>query len=129
MPYVITIRTAFNDPRLACCGRDAADCDCESPVEFPTRTAVATLEEARAAAFRTVTDTPGYASCIGFPTDAAIATALTADGGTIGPLPDGTMIDVRPADWELLRHLSGNLDRYSLLDPIHPQILAAFNAR
>jgi hypothetical protein len=24
---------AFNDPRVKCCGRDAADCDCEKPDE------------------------------------------------------------------------------------------------
>lgn len=29
-----TKSTAINDPELACCGRDAADCDCETPVEY-----------------------------------------------------------------------------------------------
>ncbi len=24
---------AFNDPRVPCCGRDAADCDCADPEE------------------------------------------------------------------------------------------------
>ncbi len=51
-----------------------------------------TLEEARRQVFVRSTAVPGYTSVLGFPTDAAIARAITAEGGTIGPFPDGTVV-------------------------------------
>jgi hypothetical protein len=46
-------------------------------------------------------------------------------GGTIGPLPDGTIIDVRHVDWIAMRAMAGRL-------PVRthpkPDVLAAFNA-
>jgi hypothetical protein len=60
------------------------------------RTAVATLDEARGAADRIVLD--GYADSFKSANDDRNALlALPESGGTIGPLPDGTVIEVRPS--------------------------------
>jgi hypothetical protein len=43
-------------------------------------------------------------------------------GGTVGPLPDGTLIDVEPVPWAVLSALTGE-------DDSEDDILAVFNAR
>lgn len=66
-----------------------------APEPVVTRRAVATLELAHASVFRSVTSVPGYGAGIGFPTDAAIASAIPDAGGTI-TLPDGMTVTVTP---------------------------------
>ena len=58
-----------------------------------TQVAVVTLDEARIAAADACSEhhDPGYHGC-----DHTDAEQLPATGGTIGPLPDGTLIQVRP---------------------------------
>lgn len=77
-----------------------------------TRRAVATFDEARGEVIRHIT-TP-------------FAWDLALDGGTIGPLPDGTVIEVRHVDWIAMRKLAGSL-------PVRthnkPAVLDAYNAR
>jgi len=82
MPYIITTRTPYHDEEH---GADSID----------TRTAVATLDEARHAVFCTdavtLAPTPDYARV------ANRLHEMTEAGGTVGPLPDGTVIEVKHA--------------------------------
>jgi hypothetical protein len=65
------------------------------------RTAVATLDEARTVAYRAVNDrTEFVGSRCGF---FAAADVIPESGGTVGPLPDGTVIEVRQIGWWQLR--------------------------
>lgn len=92
MPYIVTTTTPvevadFNDPL---------------PVE--SHVAVATLDEARDAAIEA---TGGAFSVAEHNAILAAVAAFTAEGGTVGPLPDGTTIAVEPAGWDRLRDESG----------------------
>lgn len=90
-----------------------------------TRRAVATLDEARAAA-HTSANMPATPSTL----DAlmgvrAAIDALPESGGTVGPLPDGTVIEVEPIDWTSLQHAVGTARRV----PATPAaIIDAYNA-
>lgn len=105
MPYVVTRRQP---------GRP----DDELP-------AVATLEEARLVAAEI---TLPYALAVQPPADKAYAAACGAipeSGGTIGPLPDGTVIEAESVIWT---ELADRADCF----PVpwsHERILAAYNAR
>ena len=102
MPYIITTIPA-----------PGAFHDNGSPV-FETRTAVATLDEAdlylqRLDQWQSVD-----------------VRDLPAEGGTVGPLPDGTVIEMRPASWmDLKIHTDLPGDPHGTLSDA--QILAAFN--
>ena len=78
MPYIITTSPASQQRR------HCAD------TEVPRR-AVATLDEARDYTFNARVN------------EDAQDEPLPADGGSIGPLPDGTTIEVAPVDWADLR--------------------------
>ena len=84
------------------------------------RIAVATLEEAKRAADRIVGVNPVRA--LGQIND------LPADGGTIGPLPDGTVIEVRPVSAAELARLAGCTPHAFDPDGVEP-LLDAFNAK
>jgi hypothetical protein len=64
-----------------------------------SRRAVATLEEANEAVHRIVHDLPGKWQI----TTLAKCTPLPDSGGTVGPLPDGTVIEVEQISWDDLR--------------------------
>lgn len=55
-------------------------------------------------------------------------TAIKIDGGTIGPLPDGTIVKVELVSKQRLRKRSGLPFRYHPGYPT-PEIIDAFNAR
>ncbi len=75
-----------------------------------SRRAVATLEEARSGARRIVGEhTNHYVDAQGQMIAAAQALGLPESGGIIGPLPDGTVIEVRHVDWPYLRAKAGRL--------------------
>ena len=78
MPYIITTQTTTNDPRV------------KNP---PTRTAVATLDEAR----REVTRTIDHIEAREPWQYSDEARNLSESGGTI-PLPDDTVIEVKRVD-------------------------------
>jgi hypothetical protein len=100
-----------------------------------SRRAVATLEEARIYASTWITDrwssSPAFARGDGdlyrpeTRPMVAQADALPESGGTVGPLPDGTVIEVEVIWWEDLRERAG-LDRDALT--LDAQTIAAFNA-
>jgi hypothetical protein len=99
------------------------------------RTAVATLDEAR----WNVADAIGRAEwsteAPGQPWDGAFTPdergqadeAVSESGGTVGPLPDGTVIEVRSVEWSALAdHVADERDQHIRDSP--DAILAAFNA-
>jgi hypothetical protein len=52
--------------------------------------------------------------------------ALPESGGTVGPLPDGTVIQVERVAWA---YLEDEMDRLDGVDRPMAEIIAAFNAR
>src|SRR5690349_14627476 len=108
MPYIITIIGDPHEPR--------------------DRTAVATLDEARRVALEAVR-VSDYRGEWMLPHIRATNDLATNDGGTIGPLPDGTVIEVVRAKWSTLA------DGFDFSGPnpgkaeAHRRILNAFNAR
>lgn len=133
MPYIVTITT----PNPGDCG----DPDCEScnqdiePVVVSR--AVATLDEARATAWKMTWDALD-ASDDPVGTDAEIiarrgdaeimlmlARTVEESGRTIGPLPDGTVIVVQRVGWDHFGRFAQGQAR-----PLeYQQLLDAFNAR
>lgn len=92
-----------------------------------SRRAVATLEEAQREAWTIVADSPTGAdhSLMEWRRDAA---NVPAEGGTIGPLPDGGVIEVRQVSWTSLRTMSG-IDESSVPGSRpDSDIIPAFNA-
>lgn len=80
----------------------------------PTRTAVVTLDEARDYTFNARVNDDGQIE------------PLPESGGTVGPLPDGTVIEVREMSYE---DIAGIPDGEELLaDGDSGEIVAAFNA-
>lgn len=91
MPYVITTTT----PGYYCmhCGPGACTTDSHSLV---SRVAVATLEDARKHCLEETVRTHAWG--YGSQPFISASRALPESGGTIGPLPDGTIIEVRRVD-------------------------------
>lgn len=109
MPYVITTTTPTGGESSLAVGKR-------------TRVAVATLEEARKAAARAIIADPTA--------DGAIARTrechtIPESGGTVGPLPDGTVIEVERAPWP---HIARSGQEWGT-DVGRAAILAAFNAQ
>ena len=111
MPYIITTRMAAEPPNQDVAVRAAV----------LTRTAVATPDDARRAIIAIGED---HDTWIG---GDALHGPIDRNGGTIGPLPDGTVIEVRPVmHVELAREAGlGRRDTPMMSDAA---ILAAFNA-
>jgi hypothetical protein len=132
MPYVVTTRqpcpeghtepvmqgdghgwdgTSYHTPPCATC-----DDRCEVIV---SRRAVATLEEAQRAAAEI---TLPYALTVQPAEDKAMSaacSAITESGGTVGPLPDGTVIEVEPTTLaRLCADLYEDLSDYGDDEPI-----------
>lgn len=105
MPYIIESSTPRYAPQF---GRK---------VPHLTHYAVATLEEAR----KYVAERGGYADTD--MNDFASRVATAGDGTSIGPLPNGTVIEVASVEWpEIAKHISPHI--------IGPKaILDAYNAR
>lgn len=109
MPYIITTNEPF---------------DAAVHVHRPafTRRAVATLEEARQRVFEVCEDTYG----IGRNVEAQILAtrSITEEGGTVGSLPDGTVIEVKRVSRHDLEYIVGLEHHGITLD----RVLEAFNA-
>ena len=122
MPYIITTHAPdLSNPAHRHSGIKAVT----------TRTAVATLKEARTSAFSILIginhrDETGAQYIDEDTFDAA--RALPDAGGTVGPLPDGTVIEVRPVSTEDLARMA-DIEPHAF-DPDRPApIIAAFNAQ
>lgn len=124
MPYVITTKRGREQVLVENFG------PAHTYAEF-SRRAVATLEEAREA-IRVVADVQRN-----FPTAKPVyesARRLSKSGGTVGPFPDGTVIEVAPASYDDL--ITVGLECPDSLgwgmmpsSTRRPAILRAFNAR
>jgi len=109
MPYVITTRYSDCDFPDSC-----GECDI-------TRTAVATADDARRAI---IAIGEQHDTWIG---GDALHGPIDRNGGTIGPLPDGTVIEVRPVEWADLPPITEARKRYPH-GPAHEAVLRDFNA-
>ena len=89
MPYIITTKRLM--PHDA--GARAHNSD-----DWP-RTAVATLDEARHEAWGVVQGRNWMTDVSAYQAVSDEARALPTEGGTVGPLPDGTVIEVAPMGW------------------------------
>jgi len=121
MPYIITTI----NPQ----GAAEQDSDGRSYyVPTSTRTAVATLDEARMVGVKAL---PAAMTIGGAGPNIAATKALYAlpqAGGTIGPLPDGTVIEVEPVDYQTLTDaLRG--DYMTNASQSDADVVAAFNAQ
>jgi hypothetical protein len=95
-----------------------------------SRVAVATLEEAREMVFRVIDEQERIDDLLSTYADAI----FLADGGTVGPLPDGTIIEVERVGWIDFEMMARRGD--TALPPIEvfdrddyrADLLAAFNA-
>lgn len=94
-------------------------------VPVSSRRAVATLEEARQHCFAVPPDESYYGEFDDF--YEAVA-ALPESGGTVGPLPDGTVIEVGRCSWMYLKiHTDLPGDPHGTLS--EREIIDAYNAR
>ncbi len=99
MPYIITTTTPEHHETLTVQGRNAEAQVGATIFETVTRHAVATLDEAQEAAANELYDhaiNPGRTSQQAFYDGVA---DLPEAGGTVGPLPDGTVIEVERVGW------------------------------
>jgi len=128
MPYIIETRNAALEvaAQRACDLRISNAHDlCTERDSAVSRTAVATLDEARA--YLTdgtyIFDGPGLSDHL------AALRELPESGGTIGPLPDGTVIEVRPIEWNEIVATTGRAltfaSAYTALE--RAEILSEFN--
>lgn len=120
MPYLI-ITTYENDPT-------AEFLPGAEPVQ--SRRAVATLDEVRKECYREIRDDQ---SCQGVER-ARLTLAvehLTDLGGTVGPLPDGTVIEVEQVGWSEIGEAVGYVvhgEASMEHNEIHDLLIAAYNA-
>ena len=114
MPYIVTTLTPNHDDIVA-------GCSMVSTLE--TRTAVATRDEAREAV-------EGEVSIVGVHIDRAAMDAarnMPESGGTIGPLPDGTVIEVKQVELIEIAQQAFPRDDRAGMWPAPDVIIAAFN--
>lgn len=123
MPYIITTRR----PCTCCthCGYSHREGSPECLHAQESTGAVATLDEAQRYGRRIMADAGQWST--------AAIDELPESGGTIGPLPDGTTIEVKRVSWSrLAEHTTGGWDaeRGRFRAPAYEaDILAAFNSR
>ena len=86
-----------------------------------TRIAVATLEEARDVVTGIVEEREPFSHKVQ-ETAGSNLSAMRESGGTVGPLPDGTVIEVRAVAWQDLAPWPQPTD-----PPYRADIIAAFN--
>ena len=113
MPYIIT--TTADDPHVGTPAMERVTV---------TRIAVATLDEARDVVTGIVEEREPFSHKVQ-ETAGSNLSAMRESGGTVGPLPDGTVIEVRRVNWIDLGVPLG-----SAMYPVsEADALAAFNAR
>lgn len=90
MPYILT---TVRETRQAYERRRVQDPGAHRN-QHAERLAVATVDDARSVI--------GYSTCLPSGRHITNAREITQDGGTVGPLPDGTTITVQPVPWDRL---------------------------
>jgi len=141
MPYIITIRKppkipvlgSINEPRLNGEGITVERDDTGIAVAFVTRTAVATLEEARTESIRLIQ--PYAAEEANGPAGGSVAEVALSlmrrdwSGMTV-TMPDGTVIEVKHVEWREIYTAIGWEERYREWEPEwddHPQAIRQYN--
>jgi hypothetical protein len=117
MPYVITTK------RQTPFGR-AGGQTIGGPVDvILSRRAVSTLEDARRALWDVLNEYEALPMQVGAP--------LREAGGTVGPLPDGTVIEVEQVKWsELARHADRAVPTGVVVGDLYRRdVIDAFNAK
>lgn len=99
MPYIITTKAA-TEPDAYSRFKERQATGLAAPL---SRRAVATLDEARTAAEDRVIDALGVLGTHAASDERFDARELPEQGGTIGPLPDGTVIEVERVTYGQLR--------------------------
>lgn len=96
MPYLITTSVDAHDDGLS--------------VDILLRRAVATLHNAHNRTWKMVSDSDMGRASMTVKGRKLLdeALSITEDGGTIGPLPDGTVIEVTRLDWLHIEKASGH---------------------
>lgn len=106
MPYIVTTQRTSD----------------ERGVELLSRRAVATLEEAQDAAQQIVYDGPPIRVKTEWELICMVIADMPESGGSVGPLPDGTVIEVERVDWPRMATIAGYGGNPS-------RLIAAFNSR
>jgi hypothetical protein len=114
MPYIIETRTA-----------EEHDGEFFYHPADTSRVAVATLDEARTAAWDAACAT-GIVGLVG--QWRRQAENLPEQGGSVGPLPDGTTIEVKQIRWEVLRGWVHGMGVSAWREP-QATVIDAFNAQ
>jgi hypothetical protein len=127
MPYIITttqpcVCTEADDPN-----DHRKDCPHWYGHDGVSRRAVATLDEAREAAFEAMATVPRYWLNDAVQVGDAIRAVLD-QGGTVGPLPDGTVIEVERVDWGVIAGRDWLPKVPPISDRVTRKILDAYNA-
>jgi hypothetical protein len=120
MPYVITTKGPSTIPGVGTL-REAVE----------SRRAVATLEEASEACCEIIDAIPGIDDEHRHDPKLQPAYRLSECGGTVGPLPDGTVIEVERVSWLTLSSRVPDTDQAAgwLMFNEWDKVLDAFNAR
>jgi hypothetical protein len=108
MPYIVTTE------------RELPSAEDSSTLTYRERRAVATLEKARLV----VREAVFTGSALTAPAIWNSIAVLPESGGTVGPLPDGTVIEVEAVSWADLRERAG-LGRDALV--LDEQTITAYN--
>lgn len=153
MPYIVTTERPCEEcdgqgqrrPARAHMSHEVTDCPAcgTAGMERASRRAVATLEDSRhgaadiieaalgdrvVAAQRALdVHEPAPAICDTYGDLLHDAHALTGSGGTVGPLPDGTIIDVEQVGWHELGRRAEI--KFSGPNPSCAEFIDAYNAR
>lgn len=141
MPYIVTVKRA-RPTRCPFCGGPVSASDdyycaelCGWDGERASRRAVATLDEAQNIAQEAIDNGPPISSKREWDAWDALydnVVVLEEPGGTIGPLPDGTLIEVERVDWVDLSRSSAIgeqfVDTRRSPTDIGKDIIAAYNA-
>ena len=135
VPFIVTTKRPLS---CTCWGRVEAEMcrACRKGGKDVSRRAVATLEEARQIVLDFLEFDIAAEQVDADMMDAQYryAEALPESGGTVGPLPDGTVIEVERVSWHDLTHHAPNVGRFWLPatggdEASRTAILDAFNAR
>jgi hypothetical protein len=122
MPYLITTASPPSAPDVSRSGN------------IVSRRAVATLDEATVSLSEVVAkahfDCPDWLDRRdAYRRDMWALVRTPESGGTVGPLPDRTVIEVEPASWSDLAVAVEYLGRGYVTEAEWPEVLAAFNAK
>jgi hypothetical protein len=128
MPFIVTTKREVDQPLVKISGTATPQPGFFPKYEVESRRAVATLEAAQRSIgtvlLATVDPGPAYEAA------RQQVAALTESGGSVGPLPDRTVIEVEPILGGMLALAAGfAVDAYGHCETPQAEIIAAYNAK